>query len=269
MTVILDAQSLTRRFGDVVAVDRATLTVGEGEVFGLLGRNGAGKSTLIKMLTTLLPPSSGSARVAGFDLAREPARVRRAIGYVPQALSADSELTGFENLDVFARLYDIPRRVRDARIAEALRLMDLTEVADRLVNTYSGGMVRRLEVAQSMLHRPRILFLDEPTIGLDPLARETIWQHIEELHSTHGTAIFLTTHYMDEAAQLSHRVAIMRRGAIVVTGTPAALCEELGQRGQAEATLDDVFVHYTEDERESDDTYRETAGARRAASRLG
>ena len=168
---MLHTEALTRRFGDLIAVDAFTISVGTGEVFGLLGPNGAGKSTVIKMLTTLLPPTAGTARVAGFDIVRQAALVRRVIGYVPQLLSADGALTGYENLLVFARLYEIPRQERDQRIHEALAFMNLDEVADRLVGAYSGGMIRRLEIAQATLHRPQVLFLDEPTVGLDPLAR--------------------------------------------------------------------------------------------------
>ncbi len=269
MSFILTTQALTRRFGDIVAVDRVSVSVAAGEVFGLLGRNAAGKSTLIKMLTTLLPPTSGQAAVAGFDIVREAARVRRVIGYVPQALSADGELTGYENLDVFARLYDIPRAERKARIAEALAFMDLSQAAGRLVSTYSGGMIRRLEIAQAMLHRPPLLFLDEPTVGLDPVARAAVWSHIARLRAEYGTSIFLTTHYMDEAERLCTRLAIMQRGAIVVAGAVDELRASVRSGDNAAATLDDVFAHYTQDQRESKDTYGDTADTRRTLERRG
>jgi ABC-2 type transport system ATP-binding protein len=165
---ILEAQGLTRRFGALTAVDALEISVEAGEVFGLLGPNGAGKTTVIKMLTTLLAPTSGTAQVASFDVVRQAAAVRRVIGYVPQLLSADGALTGYENLKVFAKLYDIAYNERETRIREALAFMDLAGVANKLVRTYSGGMIRRLEIAQSMLHRPPVLFLDEPTVGLDP-----------------------------------------------------------------------------------------------------
>jgi ABC-2 type transport system ATP-binding protein len=168
---LLETNALTRRFGALTAVDGLTLTVEAGEVFGLLGPNGAGKTTAIKMLTTLLPPTAGAARILGCDVVRDTAAVRRLIGYVPQVLSADGALTGYENLRVFAKLYDVPRREREQRVADALALMSLSDAADRLVQTYSGGMIRRLEIAQSMLHNPRLLFLDEPTVGLDPVSR--------------------------------------------------------------------------------------------------
>src|SRR5208282_5936565 len=171
----VDMLDLTRRFGELTAVDRATIAVSQGEIFGLIGPNGAGKSTLIKMLTTLLPPTSGSATIAGYDIVREPAQVRRRIGYVPQLLSADGSLSGYENLLLSARLYGVPRRERMPRIAQALARMGLSGVADHLVGHYSGGMIRRLEIAQSLLHRPAVLFLDEPTVGLDPGARGTVW----------------------------------------------------------------------------------------------
>lgn len=268
MPAILTTRALTRRFGAVLGVDHVTLRVDAGEVFGLLGRNAAGKSTLIKMLTTLLPPSSGGAEMAGFDIVRDASRVRRAIGYVPQALPADGELTGYENLDVFARLYDIPRAVRQARIREGLAFMDLADAADRRVSSYSGGMIRRLEIAQSMLHRPPLLFLDEPTVGLDPVAREALWRYIQRLRDEYDTTIFLTTHYMEEAERLCTRLAILQRGAVVVAGTPADLLATLPPAAQP-ATLDDVFVHYTDRQPDTQGAYRDTADTRRTSERLG
>jgi ABC-2 type transport system ATP-binding protein len=261
----LRAQALTRRFGTHTVVDALDLVVQEGEVFGLLGRNGAGKSTLIKMLTTLLPPSSGQASVEGFDVVTQATRVRAAIGYVPQALSADGELTGYENLLVFARLYDIPRTERPRRIAEALAFMDLQEAAQQLVATYSGGMIRRLEIAQSMLHRPRLLFLDEPTVGLDPVARDTVWAHIRQLRTDFETTIFMTTHYMDEALALCSRFGILRAGRLVACGS---LDELRASSGKASATLDELFTFYTGEAAEVAGAYNETSGARRIGQRL-
>ena len=266
MTEILATNLLTRRFGNLTAVDSLSLSVERGEVFGLLGRNGAGKTTLLKMLTTLLRPTSGSATVAGYDVVRHGADVRRVIGYVPQMLSTDGELTGYENLWIFAKLYDIPRTERRARIRDGLAYMGLADAADKLVNTYSGGMIRRLEIAQSMLHRPKVLFLDEPTVGLDPVAREAVWEHIERLRADYDTTIFLTTHYMEEAEHLCTRVAILRQGKAMAVGT---LMELKGAVGGENATLDDVFVHYTGDAREVGGEYRETASTRRTAKRLG
>ncbi len=235
------ANDLTRRFGDLVAVDRVTFSVPAREIFGLIGPNGAGKSTLIKMLTTLLPPTGGSAHVAGFDIAREPAAVRKRIGYVPQLLSADGELTGYENLLLSARLYLIPRREREGRIAQALAMMGLDEVRDRLVRTYSGGMIRRLEIAQSTLHRPRVIFMDEPTVGLDPSGRHAVWKHVRALREQFGAAIVLTTHQMEEADELCDRIGVLHAGRLVAVGTPQELKERVGEG----ATLDDVFEALT------------------------
>ncbi len=263
---ILETQQLTRNFKSLRAVDALDLSVEPGEVFGLLGPNGAGKTTTIKMLTTLLPPTSGKAIVAGFDVVRQSTSVRRVIGYVPQMISADGTLTGRENLMVFARLYDIPRRESQERVGASLAFMGLDDSADKLVRDYSGGMIRRLEIAQSMLHRPPMLFLDEPTVGLDPNARRTVWDHIEELRNHYGTTILLTTHLMEEADSLCDRVAIMHHGKVVAMGTPAELKSSIDGRNK---TLDDVFIHYTGDELESGGSYRETRQTRRTARRLG
>lgn len=263
---LLETQALTRRFGKFTAVNGVDITVQPGEVFGLLGPNGAGKSTVIKMLTTLLPSTTGKATIAGFDLARQASAVRRVIGYVPQALSADGSLTGYENLLIFAKLYDIPQTQRAHRIRELLALMGLQDAADRVVRTYSGGMIRRLEVAQSILHRPQILFLDEPTVGLDPLARSSVWSLVQQLCTDYGTTVFLTTHFLDEADALCDRVAIMHQGSVITTGSPADLKASLHQ---SNATLDDVFIHYTGDQITSGVNYRETSRIRRTAQRLG
>ncbi len=263
---VLATDALTKRYGELTAVDGLTTAVRSGEVFALLGPNGAGKTTAIKMLTTLLPPTSGGACVAGFDLLRQPAEVRRVIGYVPQLLSADGALTARENLAVFAALYDLPRVERASRIQEALSFMDLEGVADRLVRTYSGGMIRRLEIAQSMLHRPMVLFLDEPTVGLDPVARRAVWDRIGRLRSDYGTTIVFTTHYMDEADHLCDRVAFMHLGRITAEGSPALLKASLGGDG---TTLDDVFTYYTGGSLQEGESYRETARMRRTVRRLG
>ena len=263
---IIELESLTRRFSTLVAVNGLSLAIERGEMFALLGPNGAGKSTTIKMLTTLLPPSAGSARVDGLDIVRHSGAVRRIIGYVPQMISADGTLTGRENLLVFARLYDVPRRERRQRVEEALGFMGLAEAADRLVRQYSGGMIRRLEIAQSMIHNPRVLFLDEPTVGLDPAARRAVWEHVEELRDRTGATIVLTTHQMEEADALCSRVAIMHQGNLVALGSPEELRASIGERG---ATLDDVFIHYTGSNLESGGTYRETRRTRRSVRRLG
>jgi ABC-2 type transport system ATP-binding protein len=263
---ILETTALTRNFGKLTAVDALNLTIEQGEVFGLLGPNGAGKTTVIKMLTTLLPPTAGKAYVAGLDIAKEASSVRRLIGYVPQALSVDGSLTGYENLLIFAKLYDIPSRQREARLREALRMVGLTDAADKLVRQYSGGMIRRLEIAQSTLHRPGLLFLDEPTVGLDPLARQAVWQHIQQLRVDYRTTIFLTTHDMEEADQLCSRIAIMHLGKVVITDAPDRLKASIGK---PDATLGDVFIHYAGDSLESGSSYRETSRGRRKARRLG
>jgi len=266
---IIYVAQLSRAFGPVMAVDRLDLEVLPGEVFGLLGRNGAGKSTLIKMLTTLLPPSAGSARIAGFDICREAAQVRRMIGYVPQALSADGDLTGFENLIVFARLYDVPRRECRSRVRDARALMGLTNAADRLVKGYSGGMIRRLEIAQSTLHHPKVLFLDEPTVGLDPVARHDVWDLIRQLRKSCGSTIVLTTHYLEEAGALCDRIGIMNQGRLVATGTIA----ELQAQASGGATLEQIFEQYTRTRRDDDIAaatgYAATSTTRRAADRSG
>ena len=262
---ILETQELTRRFGRIVAVDHVSFQVMGSEVFGLLGPNGAGKTTTIKVLTTLLPPSSGTARVAGFDIVRQPTETRRVIGYVPQLISVDGQVTGYENLWVFSRLYRIPRAQREERIRDALNFMGLSSFANVLVKNYSGGMVRRLEIAQAMMHQPRVLFMDEPTVGLDPLAREAVWDQIELLRKTYGTSVILTTHYMEEAERLCDRVGILHLGKLQVVDRPAALKASLGKPG---ATLEDVFVHYAGEEVELGGGYREAGRTRRAAVRL-
>ena len=258
---VVQTVDLTRRFGDVVAVDRASLTVLRGEIFGLIGPNGAGKSTLIKMLTTLLPPTSGSAIVAGFDVAAQPAEVRKRIGYVPQLLSADGELTGYENLLLSSRLYLVPPAERERRISAALEMMGLSEVRDRLVRHYSGGMIRRLEIAQSTLHRPSVLFLDEPTVGLDPAGRRTVWNHVRELRSDLGAAVVVTTHYMDEAEDLCDRLGVLHAGRIEAVDTPAALRASVGP----DATLDDVFLALTGATIDTGGGYRDVRQTRRSA----
>ena len=226
-SVMIEVIDLVKSFGDNKAVDTVSFSVNQGEVFGLLGPNGAGKSTIIKILTTLLPLTSGRASVVGFDVTKQAMSVRRRIGYVPQALSADGTLTGYENLMVFAKLYDLPRSMRNSKVREVLALMGLEDAADKLVRTYSGGMIRRLEVGQAMLHQPLVLFLDEPTIGLDPIARKAVWDHLSELRQQTGMTICLTTHYMEEADSLCDRIAILHLGHIMALGSPDEL--ESGQ----------------------------------------
>ncbi|HEX5558558.1 MAG TPA: ATP-binding cassette domain-containing protein [Gaiellales bacterium] len=253
------------RFGDTIAVEGVDLEVAPGEVFGLLGPNGAGKTTTIRVLTTLLPATSGSAGVFGVDVARHPMDVRRLLGFVPQQLSADAALTGRENVSLFARLFDVPRRTRSAVVGEMLETMGLGESADRLVSTYSGGMIRRLELAQALVNRPRLLVLDEPTIGLDPIARSSVWERIERLREETGMTVLLTTHYMDEADALCDRVALMHRARLRALGMPDGLKADLGP----DATLEDVFRHHTGDTLEAGGDMRNVRQTRRTASRLG
>ncbi len=266
MTAIIEVNHLVKAFGEHRAVDDISFVVERGEIFGLLGPNGAGKSTTIKMLTTLLSPSEGSATVNGFDIIHQTTAVRHSIGYVPQALSADGNLTGYENLLIFAKLYDLPRATRKARVNEVLAYVGLMDASRQLVRTYSGGMIRRLEVAQSLLHQPRVLFLDEPTVGLDPVARQAIWTQLLQLKDESNMTIFLTTHSMEEADSLCSRIGIMHHGQIAALGTP----DELKTTVEGEhPTLNDVFVYYAGDALEAGGSYRETSRSRRTARRLG
>lgn len=228
MDAAITVENLTRRFESLTAVDAVSFTVDRGELFALLGPNGAGKTTIINMLITLLPPTSGSARVAGFDISREKDAVRRHIGIVFQEPALDKDLTGRENLDFHGMMYGIPRAERGRRIAGVLELVELTERADVLVQNYSGGMKRRLEIARGLIHHPSVLFLDEPTLGLDAQTRRRIWEYIRRMNSEEGVTIILTTHYMEEADYLSRRVAIIDRGRIVAMGTPSSLKDVLG-----------------------------------------
>ena len=265
--VVVETKALSRRFGNFTAVDEVSFTVNRGEIFGFIGPNGAGKSTLIKMLTTLLPPTSGSALVAGYDVVGQAADVRRHIAYVPQLLSADGSLTGYENMLLSARLYGVPRSERAGRIEGALTRMGLKEVADRLAGTYSGGMIRRLEIAQSLLHRPTVLFLDEPTVGLDPAARETVWERVLELRDRFHRTMIVTSHHMDEINEFCDRIALINRGRIATIGTPQELKARLGP----DATLDDVFMALTEGNGETSakGSYSDVRRARRAAREHG
>ena len=259
---------LSYLFGTHTAVDHVDLSIEPGEMFGLLGPNGAGKTTTIRMLTTLLKPATGTVTVFGIDAAAHPMRVRRVIGYVPQMLSADANLTGVENVELFARLFDVPRKSRKERVTAALDAMGLTEAATRLAGTYSGGMIRRLELAQALINAPRLLVLDEPTVGLDPIARGNVWEYIARLRDEHHMTVLMTTHYMDEADAYCDRVSLMHRGRIRTTGRPEDLRAGLGDG----ATLDDVFRHYTGDTLDNapeEGGIRDVRRARRTARRLG
>jgi ABC-2 type transport system ATP-binding protein len=261
----LQTTELTKRFGDVLAVDRVSISARPGEILGLIGPNGAGKSTLIKMLSTLLPPTSGRALIAGYDVTVQPAEVRRRIGYVPQLVSADGALTGYENLLLSARLYAIPRAERRERIAQALEVMGLSASADQLVQRYSGGMIRRLEIGQSLLHQPEVLFLDEPTVGLDPVARHSVWQHVLHLKDVLRTAMLVTTHYMEEADGLCDRIALIHHGRIAAVGTPAELKARVGP----DATLDDVFARLAGGELQARDDYKSVRRTRASVRKHG
>ncbi|MBI5460227.1 ATP-binding cassette domain-containing protein [Methanobacterium sp.] len=223
----IETLDLTKRFGSLTAVDKVSLQVDQGEIFGLLGPNGAGKSTFISMLCTILKPSQGTAKVEGYDINSEASNVRRSIGIVFQDPSIDDKLTGMENMELHADLYDVPRDLMHSRIEEVLQLVELEDRASNFVNTYSGGMRRRLEIARSLIHYPKVLFLDEPTIGLDPQSRDHIWNYIKDLKKRENITIILTTHYMEEADKLCDRIAIIDRSRIIALDTPQNLKSEL------------------------------------------
>jgi ABC-2 type transport system ATP-binding protein len=225
---MIKISGLTKKYGSHIAVDNLTLDIYENEVFGLLGSNGAGKTTTIHMLATLLKPSSGSATVNGYDIVSQPSRVRSSIGIVFQAPSSDDMLTGYENLQLHSMLYSVPRDTRKQRIEEVLNLVGLNERMHDQVKTYSGGMRRRLEIARGLLHKPKVMFLDEPTLGLDPASRETMWRYIQRLVKEERMTVILTTHYMEEADILCNRIGIIDKGRIVALDTPKGLKAGLG-----------------------------------------
>lgn len=226
--MLIEVKNLTKKFENITAVDGISFSIKQGEVFGLLGPNGAGKTTTLHILSTLLKPSSGVALVNGCDVVKQPAQVRKNIGIVFQEPSSDDLLTGYENLRLHALLYGVPASMREKRIEEALELVDLTDRKDDQVKKYSGGMRRRLEIARGLLHRPKILFLDEPTLGLDPQSREHIWKYIEELVKKENVTIIITTHYMEEADRLCDRIAIIDYGKIAVLNSPKKLKKVVG-----------------------------------------
>ena len=226
---MIEIDHLTKRFrGGQMAIDQLCLQVREGEVFGFLGPNGAGKTTTIRILTTLSLPTEGRAMVAGLDVAREPQEVRKNIGYVAQESGVEYCLTGRENLVLQGHLYHLSRRILQQRVAEVLKVMDLEDAAGLMVSRYSGGMRRRLDIAMALLHQPRLLFLDEPTLGLDPQSRLNLWDYIRRINQSDGITIFLTTHYLEEADKLAHRVGILDRGKLMVVDTPEKLKDDLG-----------------------------------------
>ncbi len=219
----IEVDHLTKRFGELVAVNEVSFAVGDGEIFGLLGPNGAGKTTLIRMLTTLTPPTSGTARVAGYDIRKDANSVRESIGVIPQALTSDPELTAEENLLIHAKLYGVPAARRPGLIQELLQAVDLEKFGKELVRNFSGGMRRRLEIARGLVHSPKILFLDEPTTGLDPVSRASVWEMIRKLKEQANLTILMTTHYMDEADRLCERIAIVDHGKLAALDTPTQL----------------------------------------------
>ena len=227
-TPAIETFNLTRRFDDIVAVDNINIQVNNGELFGLLGPNGAGKTTLINMLSTMITPSNGSAKVWGADITKQPSEVRKNIGMVFQGTTLDDRLTGKENLDLHGRLYGLPKQLRKQRIADVLELVELNDKADVIVKTYSGGMMRRLEIARGLMHHPKVLFLDEPTLGLDPQTRNHIWDYIRQLNKEKNVTILLTTHYMEEADHLCNRIAIIDFGQVKALDTPENLKNALG-----------------------------------------
>src|SRR6201987_1213167 len=219
----IDVENIVKKYGDFTAVDGVTFHVGDGEIFGLLGPNGAGKSTLNRMMPPLTPITAGRAVVAGHDVAKEPDAARRCIGVIPQALTSDLDLTVEENLNIYAKLYDVPAKRRKESIDELLELVDLTKWRDAQTKTLSGGMRRRLEIARGLVHRPRIFFLDEPTTGLDPVSRVAVWEMITNIKQKRNLTVLITTHYMDEADRLCDRIAIVDHGKLVALDAPRAL----------------------------------------------
>jgi ABC-2 type transport system ATP-binding protein len=225
---MIHVKSLSKTFGEVKAVDNVSFDVQAGEIFAFLGPNGAGKTTTIQMLTTLLRPTAGSLSVDGLDPVTKPLEVRRRFGIVFQDPSLDSELTAYENMNLHGVLYHVPRRVRAERIELLMKVFEVWERRDSYVKTFSGGMKRRLEIARGLLHTPKILFLDEPTLGLDPQSRNQLWTQVKHLNETEGVTVFLTTHYMDEAERVAHRIAIIDHGRIVAQGSASDLKQQTG-----------------------------------------
>jgi ABC-2 type transport system ATP-binding protein len=260
---------LTHRYGEHTVVDQLDLRIERGEIFGLLGPNGAGKTTTIRLLTTLMPVQEGEVSVFGFEVGKHNTDIRYNLGYVPQQLSIESALTGRQNVDWFARMFDVPRRERSQRVEEALAEMDLLSVADRLAASYSGGMVRRLELAQALVNRPALLILDEPTVGLDPIARDSVWERVRWLRAHFGTTVLLTTHYMEEADLLCDRLALLHKGKLRAVGVPSELKATLGP----DVSLEDVFRHHAgaalDEAGTSDRGLRGVRGTRTTAQRTG
>jgi ABC-2 type transport system ATP-binding protein len=242
----IDVRNIVKKFGEFTAVNGVSFTVEDGEIFGLLGPNGAGKSTLIRMLTTLLPPSAGTAIVSGFDILRDADGVRRSIGVIPQALTSDLELSVEENLIIFAKLYGVPRAKRQRLIDELLSAVELTQWRDAPVKNLSGGMRRRVEIARGLVHEPRIFFLDEPTTGLDPVSRVAVWEMLHKIKSERALTVLLTTHYMDEADKLCDRIAIVDHGELKALDSPLKLKTSIPSSNTVEVSFSTVPSDWTE-----------------------
>jgi ABC-2 type transport system ATP-binding protein len=242
----IEVENLTKRFGEFVAVNALSFSVEHGEVFGLLGPNGAGKSTLIRMLTTLVPPTSGTARIKGFDVVKSAQQVRQTIGVIPQAMTSDLDLSAEENLTIFAKLYGIGREQRRQTIARLLKAVDLEPWADKPVKMFSGGMRRRLEIARGLVHEPKVFFLDEPTTGLDPVSRVAVWEMLSRLQRERDLTILVTTHYMDEADKLCDRIAIVDHGRLVALDSPLKLKASVPGKNILEVSFSDVPAGWAE-----------------------
>lgn len=240
MSKIIEVKNLTKKFGDFVAVDDISFSLDEGEIFAFLGPNGAGKSTTIKILTTLLNPTAGTVNIAGNNPVLQPDLVRRTFGIVFQDPSLDDELTAWENMEFHGVLYDVPKKLRRERTKQLLTFVELWDRKDSLVKEFSGGMKRRLEIARGLLHHPKIIFLDEPTLGLDPQTRNHMWEYLKDLNKKEGTTIFFTTHYMEEADRIAKRIAIIDHGKIIALGTSQELKEKTSTK-----SLEDAFLSLT------------------------
>lgn len=257
---IIEVTNLTKKFGDFTAVDDISFSLPKGEIFAFLGPNGAGKSTTIKMLTTLLLPTSGSIRLDGHDPVTDPNAVRRDFGIVFQDPSLDDELTAYENIEFHGVLYGIPKKLRRERIEHLLNFVELWDRRDDLVKKFSGGMKRRLEIARGLLHHPKVMFLDEPTLGLDPQTRNHMWSYLSELNRTEGTTIFFTTHYMEEADHIAKRIAIIDNGKIIASGTSKELQQSSGTNSLEEAFLKLTGKNIREESASSSDRMRQMHG---------
>jgi len=262
-TTMIKVENLAKHFGSTKAVDGISLDIKEGELFGLLGPNGAGKTTTVRMIATLISQTAGTIEVNGFSLPKQATIVRNFIGYVPQALSSDGSLTGYENLLIFAKLVGLRKKEREQKINDLIKLMGIENFSKKLVKEYSGGMVRKLEIAQALLHYPKVLLLDEPTIGLDPIARRSVWEVLETLKKNYDVTTLLTTHYMEEAEVLCNRLAIMDHGHIIAVGSPQELMAKTNT-----SNLEEAFIAFTGYGVEEGGNFHELRTVRRTARRL-